>query len=58
MFYLSAEQNLMAVPVKLGATVEAGAPQTLFPLAFASSGGAAAGAPINVILQWQAGVKK
>ena len=48
----------MAVPVKLGATVEAGAPQTLFPLAFASSGGAAAGAPINVILQWQAGVKK
>lgn len=32
MFYVSADQKVMAVPVKLGATVEAGAPQSLFPI--------------------------
>ena len=34
LFYISADQKLMAVPVKLGATVEAGTPQPLFPAAF------------------------
>jgi len=33
LFYISADQKLMAVPVKLGATVEAGTPQPLFPVA-------------------------
>ena len=32
MFYVSADRKLMAVPVKLGATVEAGTPQPLFPI--------------------------
>ncbi len=31
LFYISADRKLMAVPVKLGATVEAGTPQPLFP---------------------------
>ena len=29
-FYVSADQKLMAVPIKLGATVEPGTPQLLF----------------------------
>ena len=37
LFYVSADHKLMAVPIKLGATVEAGAPQALFPLAPVSS---------------------
>ena len=32
LFYISADQKLMAAPVKLGATVEAGTPQSLFPI--------------------------
>jgi hypothetical protein len=32
LFYVSADRKLMAVPVKLGATIEAGTPQPLFPL--------------------------
>jgi len=32
LFYVSADQKLMAVPVKLGATIEAGTPQPLFPI--------------------------
>jgi Tol biopolymer transport system component len=32
LFYVSADRKVMAVPVKLGATVEAGAPQPLFPI--------------------------
>ena len=32
LFYVSADQQLMAVPIKLGATVEAGTPQLLFPI--------------------------
>ena len=32
LYYVSAEQKLMAVAVKLGATVEAGTPQPLFPV--------------------------
>jgi len=32
LFYVAADQKLMAVPVKLSATVEAGMPQPLFPV--------------------------
>jgi dipeptidyl aminopeptidase/acylaminoacyl peptidase len=32
LFYVSDDQKLMAVPIKLGATIEAGTPQPLFPL--------------------------
>ena len=32
LFYVGADQKLTAVPVKLGATVEAGTPQPLFPI--------------------------
>jgi len=32
LFYVSDDRKLMAVPVKLGATVEAGTPQPLFPI--------------------------
>jgi len=32
LYYVSADQKLMAVPIKLGATVEPGAPQPLFPI--------------------------
>ncbi len=31
-FYLAADRNLMAVPIKLGATLDAGVPRTLFPI--------------------------
>jgi eukaryotic-like serine/threonine-protein kinase len=80
LFYISAEQKLMAVPVKSGATIEAGTPQPLFDidpifpplvgrfayqpaadgkrfLVLAVAGGAAS-PPINVVLNWQAGLKK
>jgi eukaryotic-like serine/threonine-protein kinase len=33
LFYVSGDRKVMAVPVKLGATVEAGTPQPLFPIA-------------------------
>ncbi len=80
LFYVSADQKLTAVPVKLGATVEAGTPQPLFPvfptgisgtrvyapmldgqrfLVNAPAGGEAAlAAPITVVTNWQAGLKK
>ena len=32
LFYVSGDQKLMAVPIKLGATAEAGTPQALFPI--------------------------
>jgi len=32
LFYASADRKLMAVPIKLGATIEAGTPQPLFPI--------------------------
>jgi hypothetical protein len=32
LFYLAADRNLMTVPIKLGATLEAGAPKSLFPI--------------------------
>ncbi len=80
LFYISADQKLMAVPVKSGAAFEAGAPQALFELdpVFPPIGGrfayqpaadgqrflvlSAAGGtlapPINVVINWQAGLKK
>jgi Tol biopolymer transport system component len=45
LFYVSAEQKLTAVPVKLGATVEAGAPQSLFPVFPTGTPGARVYAP-------------
>jgi serine/threonine protein kinase len=33
LYYLAADRNLMAVPVKSGATLEAGVPKPLFPIA-------------------------
>ena len=38
LFYVSADRKLMAVPVKLGATAEAGTPQELFPISPATFG--------------------
>src|SRR5688572_30244001 len=32
LFYVVADQNLMAVPIKLGATVDPGQPKSLFPV--------------------------
>jgi Tol biopolymer transport system component len=32
LFYVSADRKLMAAPIKLGSTIEAGTPQPLFPL--------------------------
>jgi len=32
LYYASADQKLMAVPIKLGSTVEPGTPQPLFPI--------------------------
>jgi hypothetical protein len=32
LFYFAADRNLMTVPIKLGATIEAGAPKSLFPI--------------------------
>ena len=79
LFYISADQKLMAVPVKSGAAFEASAPRSLFALdpvyppitgRFAYQPGAdgnrflilanvgGAGAPITVVLNWQAGLKK
>jgi Tol biopolymer transport system component len=80
LFYLAADQKLTAVPVKSGATFEAGSSQALFeiqPLFGPLSGrfvyqpagdgqrflvltniGGAAPPPLNVILNWQAGLRK
>jgi len=80
LFYISADQKLMAVPVKSGAGFEAGAPQPLFELdpvfpplggRFAyqptadgkrflvlSTAGGTAAPPINLVVNWQAGLKK
>ena len=80
LFYISADQKLMAVPVKNGAVFEAGTPEPLcdmdpvFPplqgrfayqptadgkrfLVVEVVGGNAA-LPINVVVNWQAGLKK
>ena len=32
LFYLAGDRNLMAVPIKSGATLEAGVPKSLFPI--------------------------
>ena len=37
LFYVSADQKLMAVPITLGATVEAGVPQELFATTWAGA---------------------
>ena len=81
LFYLSTDLKLMAVPIKLGTTVEPGTPQELFataaaafgigPIGYAPSpdgerflvnvpagGEGATTAPITVVLNWQAGLKK
>ncbi len=74
LFYVAADQKLMAVPVKLGATVEASTPQPLFAvdsnyqpsrdgqrfLVNVPAGGAAAAtaAPLTVVSNWQAAFKK
>jgi serine/threonine protein kinase/Tol biopolymer transport system component len=80
LFYISADQKLMAVPVKSGPGFEAGAPQPLFELdpifppllgRFAyqptadgkrflvlSTAGGTAAPPINLVVNWQAGLKK
>jgi len=80
LFFISADQKLMAVAVNNGTAFEAGAPQFLFGLdpVFPSSGGrfayqptadgkrflvlqvagGAAAPPINVVFNWQAGLKK
>jgi len=73
LFYLAADRNLMAVPIKAGATVEAGVPKSLFPItatadhrsfAVANDGqrflvSTSVGAvPITVVLNWQAELKK
>jgi hypothetical protein len=47
LFYVSADQKLMAVPIKLGATVEAGAPQPLFPVFPVSEAAGAFYAPMR-----------
>lgn len=80
LFYISADQKLMAVPVKGGAIFEAGALQPLFEidpffspitgafiyqptadgqrfLVLSPVGGVTA-PPINVVLNWQAGLRK
>ena len=76
LFYLAADRNLMAVPVKSGATLEAGVPKPLFPIAVTAGRHSYAAAndgqrflvaagqsdeksvPVNVVLNWQAGLKK
>jgi len=81
LFYRSADGNLVAVPVKSGATFEVGAPRPLFRIPsaatsnpfdsyiYASSNdgqrflvaanpGGEKTAPITVVLNWQAGLKK
>jgi eukaryotic-like serine/threonine-protein kinase len=80
LFYISADQKLMAVPVETGPGFEAGAPQPLFeidPLFPALLGlfayqpaadgqrflvleavGGTTTLPINVVLNWQVGLKK
>jgi serine/threonine protein kinase/Tol biopolymer transport system component len=74
LFYLAADRNLMAVPVRLGTTITTGAPKPLFPVPLSeqrhsysatSDGqrflvGRLAGEmpPITVVLNWQAGLTK
>jgi serine/threonine protein kinase/Tol biopolymer transport system component len=74
LFYLGGDGMLMAVPIRVGTTIDAGLPKNLFPvLAIASRRNyAVAGdgqrflvfgavgdvAPITVVLNWQVGLKK
>jgi hypothetical protein len=74
LFYLGGDRNLMAVPIRVGTTIEAGLPKSLFPVRaigsrrnyavtgdgqrFLVSGAVGDVAPITVVLNWQAGLKK
>ena len=74
LFYLAADRNLMAVPVKLGTTITPGTPKALFPVplseqqhSYAVTGDgqrflvsrlAGEMPPITVVLNWEAGLKK
>jgi Tol biopolymer transport system component len=75
LFYLTADQKLIATPITLGANLQIGTPQELFTNAGMTSfvpsrdgqrflvnvpatGGAAAAAPITVVTNWQAALKK
>ena len=76
LFYLAGDRNLMAVPIKSGATLEAGVPKSLFPIAatawnhsfavandgqrflVSTNAGGEKAAPITVVLNWQAALKK
>ena len=74
LFYVAADQNLMAVSIKLGSTVDAGKAKSLFPVpvrafrrSYAVSGDgqrfltirpAGETHPITVVLNWQAGLHK
>jgi hypothetical protein len=73
-YYLSADGKLMAVPIKLGSSVELGTPQVLFTdarmssfvpapdgqrfLVNVSAGDEGAATLLTVITNWQAGLKK
>jgi serine/threonine protein kinase len=74
LFYLAADRNLMAVPIKLGTTLTPGTPKALFPIPvseqqhsyavtadgqrFLVSRLAGEMPPITVVLNWEAGLKK
>jgi Tol biopolymer transport system component len=74
LFYLAADRNLMAIPVKLGTTITPGTPKALFPVplseqqhSYAVTGDgqrflvsrlAGEMPPITVVLNWEAGLKK
>jgi eukaryotic-like serine/threonine-protein kinase len=74
LFYVAADQNLMAVPIKLGTTVDAGEAKVLFPVPVRTLKRSYAVSrdgqrfliirptgeahPITVVLNWQAGLHK
>jgi eukaryotic-like serine/threonine-protein kinase len=74
LFYISADQKMVVVPVKTGATCEASGPTELFDVRLQggdwfdiskdgrflipSEVGQSAASPMTVVLNWQAGLKK
>jgi len=74
LFYLAADRNLMAAPVKLGTSIAPATPKSLFPVtvgavrhSYAVTGDgqrflvsrlAGEMPPITVVLNWEAGLKK
>jgi Tol biopolymer transport system component len=74
LFYVAADRNLMAVPIKLGTTITPGTPKSLFPVplseqqhSFAVTGDGqrflvsrlvGEMPPITVVLNWEAALKK